>query len=151
MKRISSAQIAQKWADKTAAATDQLKNGVMAVDKAPSFSAVEQAQVWIDKLNQSFREQTWQDALTAVTLQDWQNAMITKGIPVIADRVRKAVGKYQKFIDAYMNWFKLNVQPQLDSTPRGTLEQNISRATLVIRASAAMRGKFKKGRFILGQ
>lgn len=147
MRRISSAQIAQKWADKTAGATDQLKAGVMAVTTAPSQAAIAQAQVWIDKLNEAFRNNVWQEALNRVTLNDWQQAMINKGIPVIADRVRKAIGKYQTFIESYMNWFRNNVQPQLDGSPRGSLETNIARATLVIRASASMRGQFRRGRY----
>lgn len=143
MKKLTPQQIAQKWADKTAGATNLLQAGVMAVTENPAQKAAQRAQFWIDQLNRSFQEQTWQRGLANVTLSDWQQAMILKGIPVIADRVRKAQPKYQAFISAYLTWYQGTVAPQLASMPRGNIDQNIQRATLVIRASASMKGKFK--------
>lgn len=143
-RRLTPGQIARKWQEKTSAATNDVKIGVMAVERSPTEAAAAKAEEWISGLNRAYREGIWQRALGRVTLQAWQQAMIEKGIPVIADRVRRATPKYQRFAEAWANYMQ-SVMAQLQQMPRGTLEQNLARSAFVIRQAAAARGRFRGG------
>ena len=134
MKNISPAQMAQKWVDRLGAATANIREGVMAVTEAPGAKAAERKQAYIDGVMRSADK--WAENTAAVSLQAWQQAMIKKGIPIIATRAADAKDKFTRFMTAWMG-FQQMLQQELRGMPRGTLDQNIARAVHVMRSAKA--------------
>lgn len=133
------AQVAEKWSRNLGAAGDSMQAGVQAVDKSPGESAAAADQKWIDGVTRA--RDRWKAKVRAVTLEQWKAAMIDKAIPRVRAGAARDQNKMQKFMEAWLP-FEKTVQQQLASKPRGTLEQNIARAELVIRSNAAAKGKF---------
>ena len=70
----------------------------------------------------------WAARTASVTLPQWQDAMINKGIPRIASGAQAAQPKFQAFMSSLLPYIE-NGKAQLANTPRGNLQQNIARMT----------------------
>jgi hypothetical protein len=78
------------------------------------------------------------ESLNRVTLQDWQAAMINKGIPRVAAGAAEGKGKFQTFMTQFLPWIQQG-QQSLESMPRGDLETNIQRMVTMVRHNANFR------------
>ena len=124
-------QIAADWASRLGGSTQKIKDGVAAVTVAPGQAAARQADVWAQNVAAS--KPKWQARVSQVSLQEWQEATMTKGVDRIAAGATAAQPKFQNFITQLL--------PHIDrvksSLPaRGNLEQNIARSTAFIRGMA---------------
>jgi hypothetical protein len=117
------AAVATKWATNLGASTTSITAGVNAVQQAPGQSAAAQSAVWLQRLQAS--QAKWERNVSAVTLQEWKNAMLNKGLPRIATGAQQAVPKMQAFMQKWLPYEQAGVA-QLP--PRGTVQQNIQRA-----------------------
>lgn len=132
MATLSAQQITQKWVTNFGNAGTAMQQGVQAVNQAPGAKAAAAVQLWISRLQQS--QQKWQNRVGAVTLPEWQNAMITLGIPRAQQGVQEKQGKYLNFITQYMQFLQ-GALPAIQSMPKGTLAQGIARSNAMITAS----------------
>lgn len=117
-------QIAQQWAQRLGASGDRMTAGVNAVTVAPGMAAAKQKAVYL--ANVQANADKWARNVGAVTLQDWQNAFVTKAIPRIASGATAAQPKMEAFMTKLLP-FQQNALQSLP--PRGTYEQNKNRAT----------------------
>jgi hypothetical protein len=125
-------QISQKWLTNFGNATTAMTQGVQAVQQAPGAKAAAAAQLWITRLQQS--QAKWANRVGAVTLAEWQNAMIELGIPRAQQGAQSKQNNYTTFITAYMQFLSGQVAT-IRAMPKGTLAQGIARATAMITAS----------------
>lgn len=134
-KNLSPDQIAAKWAQNLSSATASIQAGVEGVTVAPGLAASRQAQLYLQRVQQ--RVQVWQKNVASVSLQDWQQAMVSKGIPRIATGAQAATGKFSQFMSKLMPYVTTGVRnlPQ-----RGGLDANIARVTAWIRYMAQFNG-----------
>lgn len=135
-------QAAQNWATNLSGATARIKAGVQAVTTAPTASAaaaIDRYQAGVIAAVQSGKTQR---ALQSVSLADWQNAMINKGVARIASGAQQAQPKVQAFLSQFLPYVQSGVQ-QLATLPRGDLEANIARASFMMRWNAGF--KYNKG------
>ena len=119
---------AQKWATNLAAAGPAIQAGVDAVTVAPGAAAVRQKAAWVQ--NTPAAADKWARNTSAVSREDWQKAMTDKAVPRIAQGAQSAQPKMQAFLTNFLPFLegKVNALP-----PRGNLEQNIARATKLMR------------------
>lgn len=137
----NAADVASRWSRNLAGATDKIKQGVMAVQTSPTAKAAQAVQRQVDGVIRAMQSGKTAAALNAVSLGDWQNAMSTKGVARIASGAQAAQPKMQAFMTQFLPFLQTGVQ-QLQSMPRGDLEQNIARATQMMRYTSG----FKYGR-----
>lgn len=142
MAAATPAQAAQNWATNLAASTARIKSGVQAVTTSPTAKAAQNVQAQVAGVIAAANSGKTAAALNAVSLQDWQNAMINKGINRIASGAQAAQGKMQNFLTQFLPYVAAGVQ-QLSTMPRGDLEANIARATFMMRYNAGF--KYNKG------
>lgn len=115
-------QIAAQWASRLASSTQRITDGVNGVTVAPGQAAARQADVWANNVQAS--KGKWSARVAAVTLPEWQAAMITKGAPRVASGAQAAQPKFGQFMAQLL--------PHIAATraalpARGNLDQNIAR------------------------
>lgn len=117
------AAVAAKWVSSMQSAGTAIAAGVQAVTVAPGAAAARQKQVYVQNVAQSADK--WARNVSAVTLQDWQSAMINKGAARVGTGAAAAQSKMQNAMQQLL--------PAIDSVvaslpPRGDLGANINRA-----------------------
>lgn len=113
---------AQKWATNLNNAQQAIQDGVNAVQKAPGMAAVAQAQVWLQNTQNSLAK--WKANTGKVTVDEWKQAMLTKGVPRIGPGATAAQPKMAAFLQEFLPY----VDRVVSGLPaRGTLDQNITR------------------------
>jgi hypothetical protein len=126
-----------KWAQRMTAAGQQITEGVNAVTVAPGVSAAKQAQTWIAKLQQSVPK--WQKNVAAVSLGDWQQAMITRGIPNISAGVTAKQGNYTAFAQKFYPYLAAGAAT-INNMPKASLADGINKAVAQINYNAKYAG-----------
>lgn len=127
--------IAANWASRLAQSGDKITKGVQAVTVAPGQAAARQADVWAN--NTVASKDKWRTRVAGVTLQEWQTAIVNKGVPRIASGAQASQGKFADFMTRLL--------PHIDSVKgtlpaRGTLDQNIDRMVRFSRGMAQFKG-----------
>lgn len=133
MAKVNAQQWLQKWGTNLNASSQYIKDGVNRVQVAPGVSAANAADRMLAGVTASVQNGTWQRKVSAVPLQSWQQSMINKGIPRLAQGVTQAQGTKQNSITALLAAVDTasNAANQL---PKGGLEQGIARATAFMRS-----------------
>lgn len=129
---LTPTQISQKWLTNFQNATTSMTDGVNSVTTAPGQLAAAQSALWLQRLQQS--QQKWSTRVAAVSLQQWQQAMISLGIPRAQQGAAQKQAKYTSFITEYMSFLQTAVG-QVKAMPKGTLAQSIARSSAMITAS----------------
>lgn len=131
----SATEVAQRWAQRTGAATDAYTAGVNAVTVSPGAAAARQANVWA--ANVAAAKAKFAAASARVTLQDWQAAATGKGAARLASGVQAAQSKYEASMTKLLPY----VAQAVSSLPaRGSLEDNINRMTTFVRTMSKYSG-----------
>ncbi len=132
MPMLTPQQVSDKWLTNFGNATTAMTQGVQAVNQAPGAKAAAAAALWLQRLQAS--QAKWANRVGAVTLGEWQTAMINLGIPRAQQGAQQKQGKYTAFITVYMQFLSGQVGT-IRNMPKGTLAQGIARATAMISAS----------------
>jgi len=125
MAKVNAQQWLEKWGRRLNAAGPDITNGVKNVQTAPGQKAAAMKNLWLQKVQES--ADTWAKQVAAVSLSDWQDAMLTKGVGRIAAGVTSAQAKKVTSITNLLTAVD-NAASAARAMPRGTLEQNIQRA-----------------------
>jgi hypothetical protein len=123
---LNAQDVAAKWSRNLAGATQSIKDGVMAVQTAPTQMAAARADAFVQGVQQSVASGKWQAGLNRVSLSDWQQQMINKGINRIATGAQGAQPKFAAFMGQLLPYID-NGKRTLAATPRGDLGTNIQR------------------------
>lgn len=132
----NAADVASKWANNLGAAGPSIQKGVQSVQTAPTQLAAKNPDGYLAGVQRAVSSGRWQRNLMNVTLQEWQQAMIQKGLPRIQAGAQMGKANMQSFMQDFLPYV-YSSQQQLASQPRGNLEQNISRMTTWVRAMAS--------------
>lgn len=125
--------VAEKWARNLGNAGQDIQAGVQAVTQAPGAKAAANVQGWIAGVQRS--QQKWATNVARVTLPEWQNAMITKGLPRIASGAQAAQPKMATFLTSFLPHVE-RVAQQVRAMPKGGLQNGIARAVAQIQGNA---------------
>ena len=132
---LSSADVASKWVQNTSNAGASMKAGVMAVTTAPTQTAAQHLDRYQAGVMNAVASGKMAAALNAVSLSDWQNSMITKGIARVPQGVQAAKNKFQSFMDQWLP-FQQGLQSRIAQMPKGTLADSQARAAFAIQYNA---------------
>lgn len=127
-----------KWVNNLSNATSSITAGVNAVTQAPGAKAAAAVQTWLARIQQSANK--WAKNVGAITLPEWQQAMINVGIPRIAQGAQAKQGKYLAFAQKFYPYLAQG-QAQVQAMPKITLQDGINRAVTMIKHNAAYAGR----------
>lgn len=136
MARVNAQQWLAKWGTNLGAASTYIKNGVSAVQVAPGVSAAAASDRMLAGVTASVQSGKWQRAVSGVSLQSWQNAMINKGIPRLPQGITQAQATKTNSITTLLAAVD-NATAASNALPKGGLEQGIARATAFMRSMSA--------------
>lgn len=140
MAKVTASQWLDKWGRRLNAAGTDIQNGVKAVTTAPGIKAAAAKQTYIN--NVIAAADVWAKQVASVSLPDWQNAMLNKGVGRIAAGVTAAQATKTQTITALLTAVD-NAAAAANALPRGSLEQNIQRAVTFMQNMAANAPKKK--------
>lgn len=129
-------QIAAKWAQNLAGATERIKDGVNSVTQAPGLAAAAQKNVYLQ--NVQANADKWASNTAKVTLGEWQQSMIEKGLNRIGQGATSAEPRFTAFMGRLL--------PHIDSVKRGlpargNLDANINRMVAFTRGMAKFQNR----------
>ena len=138
MAGANAATAAAKWARNLAAAGQTITDGVNNTTKDPIQLAIAAIPTAAANYAQAASSGRIQAGLQKSSKAAWQQGMIKKGVPRIAEGAAQATNKVQQKLATIIN----NVNSAVAQLPpRGSLEQNLQRAAMFARAMAATKGQ----------
>lgn len=135
-----STAVAAKWARNLSGATQSIQAGVNSVTTAPGQAAAAAVQQYLAGVQAAVASGKWQRNVSAVSLQQWQQAMLTKGLPRIAAGASAATPKVQAFMGKFLPYLQ-GLQAKLASMPRGDINTNTQRAVTAIQYIAQFKNQ----------
>jgi hypothetical protein len=135
MAKVTAQEYAAKWAQRLSGATEDIRRGISRVSEAPGVKAAAQKDLMKQKILQAIDDGTWSAQVAGVTLEDWKKAASGKGVDRITSGVNAAKDKQVQMGERLLAAVDASVA-EANQTPRGDLEQNITRMTTFVRGMA---------------
>jgi hypothetical protein len=126
MPMLTPQEVAKKWVQATQNSKAAVEAGVRAVTVSPTQKAAAKADKYLAGVQRAVDSRRFQNGLNRVTLQDWQNAMLTKGTQRIAGGVKEAEGKFTAFMSDFLP-FVQSVQAAVKAMPDDTEQDRENR------------------------
>lgn len=126
MPNLDPATVAQKWANNLGASTQTIKNGVQAVTTSPTQLAAAAVGKWQAAVATQKAATDYVNALNKVSLAQWQQAMLNKGLNRIGPGAQASIPKFTTFLQSFLP-FEANIAQQVRSMPSTTLQDRIAR------------------------
>lgn len=125
-KQYNAQAIAQLWVQRASSAADRMKAGVNAVVDSPMEKAAQAAPQWLAGVQKAASEGTFEAGLRKVSLSDWKQKMLNKGIPNMATGVREALPDMTKFLTEFLP-YAAQVSDDIKAMPKGSKEDSRAR------------------------
>ena len=138
---MSPAEYSEKWGRKLKGSTEDIRRGVERVTDAPGIKAAQKVAKMKANLLKSIENGTWERRVAAVTLGDWKEKTLKKGINRISQGVDEAGSKMQDFASEFFPHLEEG-QRIVEGMADITLDDNLQRAVTMMRHNA----KFKRSK-----
>lgn len=136
MARVSGAEYAEKWGRRLKQSTEDIRKGINRVTEAPGEAAARNVNAMKTNLNRAIDDGTWAKQVRGVSLQSWKDSAAKKGVDRIAAGVDGAMPTQAAMAEQLLANVDAAVA-EANRTPRGSLEDNITRMTTFVRGMAA--------------
>lgn len=134
----TAADVAAKWVQNLSGASESIRRGVQAVTEAPTAAAARAVDLWQQRVSSQSARDKFQRNLQRVTLEQWRNDMLTKGLNRIATGAQAARPKFEAFMSQFLPFVE-SVAQRVRQMPKTTLEDRIQRAVAQMRGNAEFR------------
>lgn len=132
--------IAAKWAANLQNNVQSITDGVNAVTQSPTAKAAENLDAYLRNTMAAVQSGRMAAKLQAVSVDQWKQAFIQKGIPRIQQGAQQAIPKVQRFMTAWMPVMNA-ASAQIQSMPKGTTAAALDRVRVIIEAGKQFAGK----------
>lgn len=134
--------IADRWGTGMANSGAKAKASVQALTVSPTTQAANAVDRMVAGFQRAAADGRIVNGLNAVTLQSWQNDYLNKGIQRMTTVTPSAKTKVANFLTQFLPVLQSNVAAL---PPRGTLQDNINRATQLMMANAQFKYNRQSG------
>jgi hypothetical protein len=140
-KAITPDEVMKKWAENGANSQAVVRAGVNAVTESPTAKAAARVDAWVQGVQRA--KEKFVNACNAVSLNDWKQAMLGKGLQNMQTGYNDAGSqrKYLQFMRSFLPYVRSGAA-QVRQMPKGTLADSIKRAEFMIRWNADYRNNF---------
>ena len=132
MAKVNAQEYAEKWQRRMKGSVEDIRRGVSRVSEAPGIAAARQSDLMLAKVTEAVSSGRWAEKVAAVSAEEWKKKTLEKGISRIASGVDGAAASQVNMASELL----ANVDAAVavaNQTPRGTLEDNITRMTTFVR------------------
>jgi hypothetical protein len=136
---MNASAVAQSWVQGMQQATAKITAGVQATTQSPTAAAAAAVNFWQQQVSSPKAANNFVKGLNKVSLQDWQQAMLNKGVNRVGSGAAAAQSKFQTFMSAFLPFIQ-NVAAQVRAMPKTTLEDRIARMVAQVRGAAQFQG-----------
>lgn len=133
--RVNADQFFELWKSRLDASVDRIRAGVQAITENPCEKAAAAQDKWVAGVQEAANSGRWAASLRSVTLQQWKDAMLNKGVPRIAQGTAAAEPIVKDFATQLIDHLN-RILPDIEAMPKITLEDSINRMTTFIRRMA---------------
>ena len=137
-KALTAQQVAERWSQRGSNSGETVRAGVASVQENPAEKAAAAKDRWLAGVQRAAQNGKYEAKLRQVTLADWKNAMINKGIPNMQNGYTVAKAKFARFMEQWLPYVRQGAA-QIRMMPKNNLDQSIARAVAMIRHNAAFR------------
>lgn len=134
------AQVAEKWARRLSGATEDIRQGIERVTESPTTKAVQKKDKFKQRLMEAIDTGKWERGLQRVSLDEWKEKILSKGIARLPQGVTDAQPKMQEFM-AQLLPYQENVKRRIEQMPDRTLEDRINRMVTWVREMSKFQRK----------
>ena len=128
-------KVAEKWSRRLKGAVEDIRTGVEETTKNPAEEAVKKKAKWVARMTSKEVQDKWERRLRNVSLDDWKNAMINKGLGRISAGVDEAQDDFEEFMGELLPHIDAG-KATIEKMPDVTLEDNIRRMETFVRHMA---------------
>lgn len=132
MARVNAQEWQEKHARRLKASTEDIKKGVMNVREAPGVAAARSKELLKQRIIEAIDNGTWETKVAGVSLQEWQDKFINKGVNRIAAGVdaakEKSIASAEKLLKNVDT-----ASSEVKAMPKGTIDDSINRMTTYAR------------------
>jgi hypothetical protein len=128
-------QVTEKLIRNLSNATQSIRDGINAVTESPTEQAAAQGDLMLQKIQEAVNSGRWGERLRSVSLADWKNATLDKGVDRIASGAQASKAKILSFFEQWLP-YEEQISQQVKQMPKGTIEDSVNRAAAVIRHNA---------------
>lgn len=132
MARVTAQEYQEKQARRLKASTEDIRKGIMRVQKAPGIAAAEAQEALITAFTEAVRSGKWAKKVAGVSLEEWQRKFMTKGV----DRIAAGIDAAKDKTIASAEKLLANVDAaaaKVKAMPKGTIDDSINRMTTFAR------------------
>jgi len=133
--RLTPEEFAEKHARRLKAAVDDIRKGVERVSESPTAKAAAKENKMLQNIQEAISSGKWANRLRSVSLEEWKQKTISKGLGRIAAGIDEAHDKQVKFAEQLLA-YEATLKSKVDEMPDLTLEDSIARATEWMRGMA---------------
>lgn len=131
MARVTPQEAAEKWARRISQSTEDVRRGIERVTEAPGAKAAQNQQGYVRGVQDA--SERWARKTGAVSLSEWKDAALNKGVGRIADGARQAQGKMSRVMQELLPAVDEAANAARAIPKDGTIESSIARASEFMR------------------
>jgi len=137
--RVDANTGASNWQTGFGQSGAKYQQGIQGVTVAPNTKAAAALPRWIASVTSKKVQDKYVSKNNAVTLQAWQAAAVTFGVPNLSRGAQKGQTKYAAFAQKFYPFLSQNLA-KIQAMPNVTLQERIARATALMMANAGYNG-----------
>ncbi len=139
MARVTPTEFREKQARRLKAALPDMQTGIERVSEAPGKKAAAKQDKMLANLTASINSGKWAKKVSSVSLSDWKNKAIQKGLPRVSAGIDAAAAKVEAFAAKLLPHVDAGVA-KVNQMSDVTLEDSIARMTAFTRHMADFKG-----------
>jgi hypothetical protein len=140
MSRLTPAEFQEKHARRLKGAVEDIRKGIERVTEAPGVKAAAKQAKMKMAINEAIDTGKWAERTKKVTVGEWKDKAINKGLGRIASGIDGASGKVTDFASQLLT-VQDGIVNKVKAMPDMTLEDRINRMTTFIRDMSKFRKK----------
>ena len=140
MAKLTPEQYAEKQARNLKNSLPDIRAGIERVSTAPGVAAAAAQTRMKDNLNRSIDDGRWAAKVRGVTLEEWKNAALNKGVDRIAAGIDQAHDKQVQMAGRLLAAVDSSAAKS-NAMPKGTIQDSIARMTTFVEDMHKFKGK----------
>ena len=140
MAKVTPDQFVEKHARRLKGAVTDMQRGVERVTEAPTAKAAKKVDKMRTNLLAALDSGKWARRLESVSLEEWKDKMVSKGIPRVAAGIDAAAPKVKAFAEELLPHID-RIQNEVKKMPDVSLEDSINRMVAFTRGMAKFQRK----------